>query len=277
MNEQRLPHDDPRDPVDMYDGGESGCPKEPWILECLLDDENPVEERTWSHAVTFHLKRCASCRDLANRVNAVVGGLQEMGQAPCDEQLLGQANARVLASLGLTQDAMVAVGGGVSESGASDVSEAEPARGVPAFLLRHRAFAFAAAAMLGLVCLATFQLIDGGGDGAAESVPVATSPQNWPFEDVFPDVPEHQRNGAGDSNALPETYKTLDALFAERGAVASDGDRSEKKSERVLPFGPQRIRRDLLLDFDSPPEYGSVQPAYTFSPYHGTPVPSDRE
>lgn len=263
------------------------CPKQDWILGCLTDDECPIEERTWSHAVRFHLKRCQSCRELAGRVQAVTGLLEKMGSQSSDEDLLVVANERVMATLGIDDPAMQArvqarvlgaerlSGNGQSRDSLRSMGGARGgANTLWKKFVGNSWGGYAVAAMVGFAVLLTVRIVSLQ-QRADDSVPVTHSNAPWPFADVFPDVPDHIRRSLSE----PSGNTADDALLADRSDRRPDARTSDTRRREFDSFlvPIPTIRRDVRIDEDAKPDYGPVQPAYTFSPYFGSPAPADRQ
>lgn len=75
------------------------CPKAVWVMSTLSDDElidGAVELPT---GLAFHLNRCASCRSLAEGLQAVSRGLHALSLAEPADDLEDQANAQLVRAL----------------------------------------------------------------------------------------------------------------------------------------------------------------------------------
>ena len=75
------------------------CAKRFWTLS-VLSDENPLGcDATLPLGLRFHLSRCPSCSDLADRLMAVNGTLTSMASAEPDVGLLSRANEQAWAMI----------------------------------------------------------------------------------------------------------------------------------------------------------------------------------
>jgi|GEM_PF-5005025 len=90
------------------------CPKRVWTLS-VLSEENPLGDKTaLPRGLMFHLSRCPSCRELADRLLAVNGGLAALASQQPEEALVDRANARALAAIeagvGLQRSSLLSAG-----------------------------------------------------------------------------------------------------------------------------------------------------------------------
>lgn len=75
------------------------CPKRVWVLQALSDDEARQEQGELPHGLRAHLSHCPSCRELADRLVCVTGGLTALGAVEPDNGLSARAEARLRAAL----------------------------------------------------------------------------------------------------------------------------------------------------------------------------------
>jgi len=78
----------------------SVCPKRGWVLSVLADDENRGPDEALPQGLRFHLARCASCRDAAERLQVVTRALDALDDGAMREGLDDDADAAALAALG---------------------------------------------------------------------------------------------------------------------------------------------------------------------------------
>lgn len=78
---------------------EPTCPKRPWVLLTLADDDVGAVDGSLPGGLRFHLSRCASCRAVADRLRQTSGRLAELASLEEGDDLAERAAAQTLASL----------------------------------------------------------------------------------------------------------------------------------------------------------------------------------
>jgi len=79
--------------------GENACPKRPWVMLTLSDDEAVEAGGTLPQGLQFHLSRCPSCRALADRLRSVTDTIGKMSDLEPGEDVQKRANAQAQQSL----------------------------------------------------------------------------------------------------------------------------------------------------------------------------------
>ena len=77
---------------------EGTCPKQPWVMSTLADDERSTDEGNLSHAMRFHLARCESCRMLADRLVHATAALGDLATEDPPTDLFERAERQASAA-----------------------------------------------------------------------------------------------------------------------------------------------------------------------------------
>lgn len=116
------------------------CPKSGWIMDVFTDDEAPFSHDDLPRGIAFHLARCESCRALADRLRATVGGVGDLGAGDPPTDLIDRADSQAYAAL-------MAGGAYSGHSAAEDLIITPPAHR-PMPMLRLAPYAAAACLLL---------------------------------------------------------------------------------------------------------------------------------
>lgn len=81
------------------DETEAACPKQPWVMAALADDETLGKEGSVPPAIKLHLATCLSCRALADQLMSVASGLRDLSTPPPPDGLHSAAHAQLQAAL----------------------------------------------------------------------------------------------------------------------------------------------------------------------------------
>ncbi len=76
------------------------CPKRIWILHSFSDDEWLGEDGALPRGLQFHLSRCETCRELADRLRSVSDTLGAMNSLEPPEAVVDRANQQLHTALG---------------------------------------------------------------------------------------------------------------------------------------------------------------------------------
>jgi len=179
------------------------CPKRLWVMTMLSDDEVVAPGVRLPQGLEFHLKRCPSCRALADDLLGVTALLAEAGAQEPTESLLRRAQRQTEAAL---RD-------GARLTGRVDVDAADDGSLVPARAGRWRRWGLplAAAAMIA-IAFGLFSIMHGPGDGDGGVLPdgvvqttgeQSTGDAEKPQASLASDPMQSDR----DPTAVPEAYR----------------------------------------------------------------------
>ena len=218
----------------QQDEGDQVCPKRLWVLTSLSDDELLGDDQELPQGLQFHLSRCASCRDLANRLIAVAGGLRGLSAMEPDEALADRAQAQ----------ALTALRGGAKLTGRvsiPDEPELEPPYGGTMPLWRYGRLAVAAGIILAFTI-------------------VGLSHFSRPYQPAVVKSTPEADTGSSEGETVLESdnaHRTIQGVVDEHLA-AGHGNASEGSSTR-----PYRIRRHHShIEAALADEPGSFQSAF---------------
>jgi hypothetical protein len=217
----------------------SACPKRPWVLLTLSDDEALGEDGAIPPGLQFHLSRCAECRALAERLLSVSSDLHALADRQPGQSLAEAANSRAL-------DALAS---GAELTGRVEIpDEPEPVRGAPFGWLRAGRYAAAAAVFIALSLFGLSTLTGEKGDNVVDGTPVA----GRPLEGVARATKKTPAGG--------EQVRMSDEVPGEAGpAVAAAGERLAERDEA----GPAPLRRRRI-----PRHHSHVEAAMSDDPYN---------
>lgn len=217
---------------------ESACPKQPWIMSALADDEQSTVEGELSYAMRFHLARCESCRALADRLLDAAGALRDLGKTDPPTDLFERAG----------RQAMAAIEAGAELTGRVDVPDVEEPDEIPtAQRWWWRSVRYAVAATI-LLAFASYWVARFTPVGA----PGLTGPQYWDGQSMVTKPEDRQRPGAGG----PSAPSIQESGFDERMAgVSPDGEtpglgtvcRHRSNRERAMCDKESCVRKALIL------------------------------
>ena len=87
------------EPKALDGDGENACPKRPWVMVTLSDDDAVEAGGALPQGLQFHLSRCAACRALADRLRSVTNTIGTMSDLEPGEDLQAQADAQAQQAL----------------------------------------------------------------------------------------------------------------------------------------------------------------------------------
>ncbi len=146
------------------DHGEAICPKRLWVLTALTDDELLDQGDALPQGLRFHLARCESCRQLADRLLLVTSSLHEISGLESASDLADRADAQAVNALrtGAKLTGRVTI---------PDEPEVEVARPGRVLWLRFGRVAAAAAIVFGLSLLGVQHLSQPSRHAVVENPP----------------------------------------------------------------------------------------------------------
>ena len=217
---------------------EGTCPKQPWVMSTLADDERSTDEGKLSHAMRFHLARCDSCRVLADRLLDATGALGDLATENPPVDLFERAERQATAAL-------EAGGGLTGHVDVPDCEEWDEIPNAPRWWWRPARYAVAATILL---AFASYWVVRFTPVGA----PRVTGPENWDGQSMVT-LPEYrQRPNAGSSTepSIGESGShermvdgSPDGESPSLGAVC----RHRSNRERAMCDKESCIRRALIL------------------------------
>lgn len=104
------------------------CPKRGWVLSVLTDDEDDVAGAALPQGLRFHLLRCPSCREAAERVRATVNRLSLFNEGDPDPALQDRADYQAFSALRAGAEPRISVTSSGTESVDDVLLEDESAR-----------------------------------------------------------------------------------------------------------------------------------------------------
>ncbi|MCG3131694.1 MAG: hypothetical protein FLDDKLPJ_02499 [Phycisphaerae bacterium] len=104
------------------------CPKRGWVLSVLTDDEDEVAGTALPQGLRFHLLRCPSCREAAERVRGTVERLSAFSEGDLDPALLDRADYQAFSALRAGAEPRMSVASSGAESVDDVLLEDESAR-----------------------------------------------------------------------------------------------------------------------------------------------------
>ncbi|GIK17467.1 MAG: hypothetical protein BroJett003_24310 [Planctomycetota bacterium] len=104
------------------------CPKRGWVLSVLTDDEDDVAGAALPQGLRFHLLRCPSCREAAERVRRTVEQLSAFSEGDLDPALQDRADYQAFSALRTGAEPRISVASSGSESVDDVLLEDESAR-----------------------------------------------------------------------------------------------------------------------------------------------------
>ncbi len=220
------------------DRAEGPCPKQPWVMSTLADDEQSTAEGELSYAMRFHLARCESCRALADRLLDAAGALRELGKADPPPDLFERAG----------RQAMAAIEAGAELTGRVDVLDVEELDEIltgPRWWWRPARYAVAATILLAFASYWVARFTPAG-------APVLTGPKTWDGPSMVTAPENRQPANAGRSNSPLIDDSEPDERMA---TVSPDGDtpmpdtacRHRSNLERAMCDKESCVRRALIL------------------------------
>jgi len=75
------------------------CPKQPWVMATLADDENLLAKGMMPSGLAFHLRQCPSCRAIADKLQITTSQLQRLATVGVPETLQQEGDRRVTRAL----------------------------------------------------------------------------------------------------------------------------------------------------------------------------------
>lgn len=219
------------------DRAERACPKQPWIMSTLADDEQSTAEGKLSHAMRFHLTRCESCRALADRLLDAASALRELGKADPPADLLERAE----------RQAMAAIEAGAELTGRVDVPEVEELDEIPTaprWWWRPARYAVAATILLAFASYWVARFTPVGAPGL-------TGPETWDGQSLVT-APEYRQRSNGSPIAPSIDESGSDGRMVE---VSPDGEsqrlgtvcRHRSNLERAMCDNENCVRKALIL------------------------------
>ncbi len=207
------------------------CPKRPWVLATLTDDEALGPNGQLPTGLAFHLRQCDSCRATADSLQRVTSKLERLAAWPSSDTLCQKGNARV--EQALREGAPLT---GRFET--LDVEEIAPADGH----YRFDAFRWplSAAAIL-LIAVGVASWFNASRDLATPTTIAADEPV-WPFDDdVFGDVSRSQsddglRKGAAASITPDAEHADDNSMDASTVADASTAGKHRRNRPSVVMY-----------------------------------------
>lgn len=167
---------------------EGTCPKQPWVMSTLADDERSTAEGKLSHAMRFHLARCDSCRVVADRLLDATGALGDLGMEDPPTDLFERAERQASAAL----EAGAELTGRVD---VPDFEEWDEVPNAPRWWWRPARYAVAATIFLAFASYWVVRFTPIG-------VPRVTGPENWDGQSLVIS-PEHRRRPNAGSPTVP--------------------------------------------------------------------------
>ncbi|UCE60213.1 MAG: hypothetical protein JSU63_00395 [Phycisphaerales bacterium] len=217
------------------------CPKRLWVMTTLSDDEFTEDSESLPQGLQFHLSRCESCRELADRLIRVGTDLRALAELTPDDALLAEADRRANEALstGARITGRVAI---PEEPEEESCAVGQPGR------TRRVPYAVAAAILLAVGLFWGRGFLDSGGegyvDGPSETLPRYTvqpkaSEDSMPVE---PPIPAETLAEEGSPDADPE-------LGQEEPRVAELAQRAKRtRPKPVHPAPPSRFDDDICDD-----------------------------
>ena len=220
------------------DRAEGTCPKQPWIMSTLADDEQSTAVGEFSYAMRFHLARCESCRALADRLLDAAGALRDLGKADPPPDLFERAG----------RQAMAAIEAGAELTGrvdVPDVEELDEIPTVPRWWWRPVRYAVAATILLAFASYWVARFTPVGAPGL-------TGPEDWDGRSLVTAPEYRQRRSAGRPTAPSIDESGLDERMA---GVSPDGEsprlttvcRHRSNLERAMCDNENCVRKALIL------------------------------
>lgn len=217
---------------------EGTCPKRPWIMSTLADDEQSTAEGAFSHAMRFHLARCESCRALADRLLDAASALRELGKADPPADLFERAG----------RQAMAAIETGAELTGRVEVPDVEELHEIPTaprWWWRPVRYAVAATILLAFASYWVARFTPVGAPGL-------TGPEDWDGQSLVTAPEFRQRPNAGS-----RTTPSIDESGSGRrmAGVSPDGEsprpgavcRHRSNLERAMCDNENCVRKALIL------------------------------
>ncbi len=220
------------------DRAEGTCPKQPWIMSTLADDEQSTAGGEFSYAMRFHLERCESCRALADRILGAVSALRDLEKADPPADLFERAG----------RQAMAAIETGAELTGRVDVPDIEELDEIPTAPRRWwRPARYAVAATI-LLAFASYWVARFTPVGA----PGVSGPATWDGQSLVTKPEDRQRPGAGGATAPSMDESGFDERMA---GVSPDGEtpglgtvcRHRSNRERAMCDKESCVRKALIL------------------------------
>ncbi len=220
------------------DRAEGTCPKQPWIMSTLADDEQSTAVEELSHAMRFHLARCESCRALADRLLDAVSALRDLEKAEPPADLFERAG----------RQAMAAIEAGAELTGRVDVPDVEELDEIPTaprWWWRPVRYAVAATILLAFASYWVARFTPVGAPGL-------TGPEDWDGRSLVTAPEDRQRLSAGSPTAPSIDESGLDERMA---GVSPDGEtpglgtvcRHRSNLERAMCDNDGCVRKALIL------------------------------
>lgn len=217
---------------------ESTCPKQPWVMSTLADDEQSTVEGEFSHAMRFHLARCESCRALAERLLNTVDVLGELGKADPPADLVERAERQALAAI----EAGAELTGRVD---VTDVEEIDEIPTMPRWWRRPVQYAVAATILLAFASYWVARFTPVGAPGL-------TGPEDWDGQSLVTAPEDRQQPNAGSSTTPSIDESGSDERMVE---VRPDGEtprlgtvcRHRSNLERAMCDNENCVRKALIL------------------------------
>lgn len=220
------------------DRAEGTCPKQPWVMSTLADDEPSTAEGEFSYAMRFHLARCESCRALADRLSDAVSALGELGKADPPADLRERAE----------RQAMAAIEAGAELTGRVDIPDLEELDEIPTgqrWWWRSARYAVAATILLAFATYWVARITPVG-------VPGLTGPETWDGSSMVtaPENRQPANTGRSTSPLIDETDPDV-----RMATVSPDGEppmpdtacRHRSNLERAMCDKESCVRRALIL------------------------------
>lgn len=217
---------------------ESTCPKQPWIMSTLADDEQSTAEGEFSYAMRFHLARCESCRALADRLLDAASALRELGKADPPADLFERAG----------RQAMAAIETGAELTGRVDVPDVEELQEIPTaprWWWRPVRYAVAATILLAFASYWVARFTPVGAPGL-------TGPEDWDGQSLVTAPENRQRPNTGSATAPSIDESGSGGRMA---GVSPDGEwpslgavcRHRSNLERAMCDNENCVRKALIL------------------------------